>query len=157
MSPPLRPEKLFVTFADRHTPDGPREPRCYTLTHSDRTGDLYLTIGPTVDRAQISGLYTRLMRDEVLACWEFYESAAVLHVQLHVSGGLVLGAAGWRDSIFRQHLQQVLEAFRYGDRELYRAFPELDDATIKVHFNSTRPKYDRSEDRGSPRDYRVEP
>jgi hypothetical protein len=43
--------------------------RCYTLTHSDTTGELFLTIGPDFDRAQISGLYTRLMRDEVLAEW----------------------------------------------------------------------------------------
>lgn len=39
-------------------------PRAYTLTHSDRTGDLFLSIGPKHDEAQVAGLYTRLMRDE---------------------------------------------------------------------------------------------
>jgi hypothetical protein len=155
MSPRLRPEKLHIIFKDGYEPQAPINPRCYTLTHSDRTGDLFLTIGAEVDRTQISGLYTRLMRDEVVACWEFESGKATLHVQLHVSGGLVLGKAGWRDSIFRHHLGQVLEAFRYGDRELYRRCPELDTAHIVVHFNSSNPEYNRSEKWGSPCDYLV--
>ena len=65
----LRPGKLHVRFAGGASPEGPVHPRCYTLTHSDATGDLYLTIGPAHDREQISGWYTRLMRDEVLAEW----------------------------------------------------------------------------------------
>jgi hypothetical protein len=28
---------------------------CYTLTHSDTTGELFLAIGPAIDREQISG------------------------------------------------------------------------------------------------------
>jgi hypothetical protein len=66
----LRPDKLHVRCAGGVTPDGPITPRRYTLTHSDATGDLYLTIGPDYDRQQISGWYTRLMRDEVLAEWD---------------------------------------------------------------------------------------
>ena len=62
----LRLEKLHVQFAAGVAPDGPITPRRYTLTHSDATGDLYLTIGPDYDRRQISGVYTRLLRDEVL-------------------------------------------------------------------------------------------
>ena len=65
----LRPEKLHVRFLPGAAPEGPVTSRCYTLTHSDTTGDLFLTIGPKHDREQISGLYTRLMRDEILAEW----------------------------------------------------------------------------------------
>lgn len=155
MSPSLRPEKLHVEFRDGCEPAGPVSPRCYTLTHSDRTGDLFLTIGPEIDRAQISGLYTRLMRDEVLARWELAEGVASLHLQLHVSGGIVIGSASWRDSIFRQHLKQVLQAFRYGDRELYLGHPELDQAAICVHFNASTPELHRTEQWGCPADYRI--
>ena len=42
----LRPEKLHVGPAEGSIADGPVTPRCYTLTHSDTTGDLFLTIGP---------------------------------------------------------------------------------------------------------------
>lgn len=65
----LNPRKLHVRFAAGGTPQGPLTPRRYTLTHSDSTGDLFLTIAPEVDRKQIAGWYTRLMRDEVLAQW----------------------------------------------------------------------------------------
>jgi hypothetical protein len=155
MPPSLRPEKLHVKFKVGCNPSGPITPRCYTLTHSDRTGDLFLTIGPEFDRAQVSGLYTRLMRDEVLASWEHQDGVTSLNVQLHVSGGITLGSASWRDSIFRHHLKQVLEAFRYGDRELFFEYPELDEAAILVHFNSTNPDYNRNEQWGSPVDYHI--
>jgi len=63
----LSPEKLHVVFKDHSKAEGPIMPRCYTLTHSDFTGDLFLTIGTSYDLKQISGIYTKLMRDEVLA------------------------------------------------------------------------------------------
>jgi hypothetical protein len=135
--------------------DGPVTPRCYTLTHSDSTGDLFLTIGPAFDRAQISGLYTRLMRDEVLAEWREDEDGPSLHVYCHVSGGLVVGTARWRDAIFRHELPLVLEAFRHGDRPLFRAHPELDEAPIRIHFRSHRRRYRRRERWGTPHDYRI--
>jgi phosphatidate phosphatase PAH1 len=63
----LSTEKLHVVFKDNVKADGPIVPRCYTLTHSDFTGDLFLSIGASYDLKQISGIYTKLMRDEVLA------------------------------------------------------------------------------------------
>jgi hypothetical protein len=151
----LDPGKLHVRFATGASPSGPLRPRRYTLTHSDTTGDLFLTIGFDYDRAQISGLYTRFMRDEVLAEWQVENSAPVLRVYCHVSGGLVFGTAGFRYAIFRRELPLVLEAFRFGDRQLYRAGPSLDVAPILVHFQSSRKRYRRTERWGTPSDYRV--
>lgn len=150
----LNPQKLYVKFAEGVNPSGPVTLRTYTLTHSDSTGELFLTIGSQYDKRQISGWYTRLMRDEVLAEWHFGEKPE-LHVHCHVSGGLVLGSAGWRDSIFRRHLPMVLETFRYGDRALFEAFPELNWASIKVHFLAAQERYDQIEDWGKLGDYRI--
>ena len=153
----LTPEKLHVRLAPGTTPDGPLTPRCYTLTHSDATGDLYLTIGPEYDRRQIAGWQTRFMRDEVLAEWLVDEAEQpALHVHCHVSGGLVFGSAGMRDAIFRRELPLVLEAFRFGDRRLFHVHPELDQAPIWVHFHATRARYDRVDSWGVPADYRFE-
>lgn len=149
----LKPEKLHVLFAAGVTPDRPITPRRYTLTHSDATGDLYLTIGPHYDRRQISGLYTRLLRDEVLAEWREGEDGSALHVHCHVSGGLVLGSAGWRYAIFRRELPLVLEAFRFGDRQLFEAEPVLDRAPVWIHFHATQLRYNRTESWGVPADY----
>lgn len=128
-------------------------PRRYTLTHSDRSGDLYLTIGKEYDRKQTRGWYTRLVRDEVLAEWRDEGDEPALHVHCHVSGGLVVGSAGWRYSIFRRELPLVLEAFRYGDRRLFEADPELDQSPILVHFHSARKQFNQIEQWGTPSDY----
>jgi hypothetical protein len=150
----LHPEKLHVRFVPGADCEGPLFPRCYTLTHSDRTGDLFLTIGPWYDRKQISRWYTRFMRDEVLAEWRQGQGISELHLHCHVSGGLVLGPAGWRDAIFRRELPLVLEALRYGDRALYSVHPELDQAPIQVHLHARQARLDRVESWGAPAAYR---
>ena len=144
----LDPRKLSTTFQKGTSAQELSLPRRYTLTHSDLTGDLFLTIGPEYARKQISGLYTRLMRDEVLAEWKNDEGKPTLHVYCHVSGGLVLGGAAWRNEILHHHMRMVLESFRYGDRELVNAHPELDQATVRVHFKSNDKKYDLVENWG---------
>ena len=149
----LKPEKLHVRFVSGATPEGPVIPRRYTLTHSDTTGDLFLTIGPDYDQQQIAGWYTRLMRDEVLAEWREEENGPALYVHCHVSGGLVVGSARWRDAIFRRELPLVLEAFRFGDRRLFEAQPELDQAPIRVHFHARQPRYNRVESWGVPAEF----
>jgi hypothetical protein len=149
----LQPAKLHVQIASGTLIDGPVTPRRYTLTHSDATGDLYLTIGQAYDEAQTSGWYTRLMRDEVLAEWRDGPAGPALHVHCHVSGGVVFGGAGLRDRIFRRELPLVLEALRYGDRGLFAAHPVLDEASIIVHFHAARARYDRVETWDTPAAY----
>ncbi len=150
----LNPEKLHVTFIDGSNADGPITPRAYTLTHSDATGDLFLSIGLHNNLPQISGLYTRLMRDEVLAEWEANEQI-ILHVHCHVSGGLVFGPSKWRYSIFRYHLRMVLEAFWYGDKRLIEIYPQMAKAPIIVHFHAREKKLNKSEAWGVFDDYKV--
>jgi hypothetical protein len=134
----LYPEKLHVEFGQGSSPEGPIIPRRYTLTHSDATGDLFLTVDSEYDKKQVSGLYTRFMRDEVLAEWVDEGGSSSLHVYCHVSGGLVLGRANWRESIFRREMPLVLEAFRYGDRALFESHPKLDDSVIWVHLQRSK-------------------
>jgi len=151
----LAPEKLHVRFVGDVTPQEPLAPRRYTLTHSDATGDLFLTVGDDYDRRQIGGWYTRFMRDEVLAEWRDEGDGPSLHVYCHVSGGLVFGSASWRDAIFQRELPLVLEALRFGDGQLFEARPALEDAPIRVHFQASRPRYRRIESWGTPADYRY--
>jgi hypothetical protein len=93
------------------------------------------------------------MRDEVLAQWHGGESFS-LHVHCHVSGGLVFGISRWRDAIFRKHLPMVIEAFRYGDRDLVDEYPQLGLAPVLVYFHARERNLDRTEEIGVFDDYR---
>lgn len=151
----LNPQKLHVNHLPGVELETPIDPRRYTLTHSDMTGDLYLTIGPDYDFRQISGWYTRFMRDEVLAEWKDNQDGPSLHVYCHVSGGLIFGRAGWRDTIFRSEMPLALEVIRYGDRTLFAANPRLDQAPVFVHFQASQPSYNKTEAWGTLADWRV--
>jgi hypothetical protein len=143
----LNPEKLHVTFLPGTSPEELFMPRRYTLTHSDRTGELFLSIGPDYDKKKVSRLYTRLMRDEVLA--ELVNNTKMeFRIYCHVSGGVAFGPAGWRYKIFQSELPLVLETFRYGDRALFERNPELEDTGVFVFFQSKNPRYQRVENWG---------
>ena len=144
----LNTEKLHIIYKDSVEIDKLIIPRKYTLTHSDSTGDLFLTIGSEYDFDQISNRYTRFMRDEVLAEWLMKDNHYELHFYLHVSGGFCFGWAGLRDRIFRYHLPLVLQAIRYGDNKLFDVMPEIKNSQIFVHFQSNRKKYDKIENFG---------
>jgi len=150
----LNPEKLHVTYLTGATPEELILPRRYTLTHSDRTGELFLSIGAEYETKQISKLYTRLMRDEVLAELTDDEDNLIFRVYCHVSGGFVLGTAKWRYNIFQSELPLVLEAIRYGDKTLFEQNPQLDNTPVSMHFKSTDIRFNKVENWGTMADYR---
>jgi len=149
----LNPNKLQVTIIPPTTSETPIVPRHYTLTHSDLTGDLFLTIAQEFNKKQLKGWQTRLMRDEVLAEWLKSDQEYSLHVYCQISGGI--GSLKFRDRIFRQELPLVLESFRYGDQGLFQKNPFLDRSPIRVHFLSKNKKYNKIEVWGLPEDYQM--
>jgi len=149
----LKPEKLHVTYLAGITPETLTVPRRYTLTHSDITGQLFLSIGNQYNRKEISKLYTRLMRDEVLAELIPGQDTMILNVYCHISGGFVFGRAKWRFSIFCSELPLALEAIRHGDRTLFEQNPELDQSPVYVSFQSTDSRFNKVERWGVMADY----
>jgi len=145
----LNPEKLHVLYLTDATPETLILPRLYTLTHSDISGKLFLSVGSDYDARKTSKLYTRFMRDEVLAELVDEGEGPVFRVYCHVSGGFVFGRAKWRYDIFQSELPLVLEAIRYGDRTLFKHNPELDNSLIFVYFHSTESKFNRVENWGT--------
>ncbi|MBN1329745.1 MAG: hypothetical protein JXA54_09755 [Candidatus Heimdallarchaeota archaeon] len=113
----LNPAKLHVKYVNV-TEEVFSLPRKYTLTHSDKTGDLYLTISNIIDEKQISDRYTKFMRDEVLGEWKINDQINEVHLYFHISGGFVFGWAKLRDTIIRSHLALVFQSIRYGERNL---------------------------------------
>jgi len=128
--------RVHVTFTEDVSPDEPVVPRCYTLTHSDITGELFLTIGAAYDRTALRALQVRLERDEVLGEWVLAENGPCLALHMIAQGGLrVFGTAKMRCNIFRHYRPMVLAAMRSGDSAFTRAHPELEDARVVAHFH----------------------
>lgn len=150
----LKTDRLRTTYLTGISPEDIRPPRRYTLTHSDRTGKLFLSIGAQFNAEQISSIYTRLMRDEILAELSGEQGSLSLNVYCHVSGGFVIGTAKWRYEILQSEMQLVLEIIRYGDRTLFDKHPELDSAEVLVHFKSTNSRFNKVENWGTMLQYR---
>jgi len=123
--------------------------RKYTLTHSDITAELFLTVG-----LQFAYDKFNSMRDEVLAEWKYYNGNPFLYAYVYVDGQFGPAVSAVRNAIFRRELPLALEAVRWGDRTFFIAHPELDNAPIWIHFDSTNPEYNRFEYWGTPNDYR---
>lgn len=145
----LNPEKLSIEFREGVTANSPLLGRKYTLTHSDITGDLFLTIGLNYALDKINK-----MRDEVLGEWNRKNNRYVLNIYVYLDGKFGLINAAVRNFIFRKELPLALEAIVYGDRELLNFNKELYNSNIIVHFISTIPYYNKVEVWGKVEDYK---
>lgn len=146
------PKKLHTKFSPCLPSLKSVIPRKYTLTHSDFTGDLFLSVGPEYDFNEINKFYTKLMRDEVLSEW-IYDLNYHLITHCHVSGGFVFGPAKWRNSIFKHHLPMALSAICFGDREFITDQEDLQNAAVLVHFHARQKALERIETWGKVSDY----
>jgi len=139
----LNPEKLFVEFRQGVTPIEPIIRRRYTLTHSDITAELFLTIGEEFALDKINE-----MRDEVIAEWRENKKGYYFFVYLYVDGKNNF-IAKIRDNIFRRELPLALEAIRYGDSKFFQVHKELDHVPIIIKFYSPIQEYNSLENWGS--------
>lgn len=144
----LKPEKLSVEFRQGVTETQPIIPRRYTLTHSDITGELFLTLGLRYAYDKIN-----IMRDEVLGEWFIINNKPIFSVDVHVDGKPGYINSAIRNKILIRELPLALQAIRYGDRAFFKAHPELDKTPIMIHFNSKYPYFNRIEYWGTLSDY----
>lgn len=139
------PEKLSVEYRDGVTATAPVLSRRYTLTHSDTTGDLFLTIGMDYAWDKINP-----MRDEVLGEWKTNGSFFYYCVYLYIDQGEYnQNVSAKRNEIFRRELPLALTAIRHGDRLLFHAYPQLDQTPIIIHFMSAYPQFAKQENWGT--------
>lgn len=146
----FQPDKLNVSYKDEIGTKNSLLTRKYTLTHSDESGELFLSIGKKYDLDKIN--YN--VRDEVLGSWEKDDKEYLL-ITLEVDNGEDLSNTVKRDKIFRQELTLALVAIIYGDNLFFENNKELYEAPIRVKFNSKFSEYDTLEDWGKVRDYKY--
>lgn len=146
----FQPNKLNVSYKDEIGANNFLLPRKYTLTHSDESGELFLSIGNNYDLDQIN--YN--VRDEVLGSWEKDDKVYLL-ITLEIDNGDDLGNTVNRDKIFRQELTLALMAIIYGDNLFFENNKELYESPIMVKFNSKFSEYDTLEEWGQVQDYKY--
>ena len=145
----LNPEKLKVEFRNGTTYTKPIIGRKYTLTHSDITAQLFLTIGLTYAWDKVNST-----RDEVLGKWISMNNQYFFNAYCYVGGEKGKASAAKRYEIFVKELPLALEAMRYGDRVLFETHPILDQSPIWIYFYSIYPEYNRVEYWGEFKDYK---
>lgn len=146
----VNPEKVFVQYRDKMKPYEPVMTRKYTITHSDRTADLFVFAGERYAEDKINKT-----RDEVRLHWERNEKGLVLIGSVLVDGEGVKGLAVIRNKIFYKEMPTALQALRQGDRFLFDKDPSLDKTQIFIHFISSKEKYDKVYSFGVIGDYKI--
>lgn len=147
----FQPEKLSVTYKDEIEIKDFLFPRKYTLTHSDESGELFLSIGKNYDLDKID--YN--IRDEVIGSWEKDDKEYLL-ITLELDNGDDINNTITRDKIFREELGLALMAIVFGDNLLFENNKNLYEAPIRVKFNSKFSEYDSLEEIGKVNDYKYD-
>lgn len=146
----FKPEKLRIKYIPPATAFEPVDRRKYTLTHSDTTGELYLSIGNIYDYQAIN----YKMRDEVLADWITVNGEYLLYGNVYISNGEYdKKMSRIRYMIFKKELDLALTGLIYGDKSFYSNYPWLLDAPIYVQFASIYPEFSELAYFGTPRKY----
>ncbi len=144
-------EKLSLKYIPPANASNPVIGRKYTLTHSDITGELFLSLGYVYDYDSIN----MKMRDEVIAEWQRNaQGQYVLFGKAYVSGG-EFGEfqSSIRFNIFQREMDTAISGMLYGDRQFYINYPVFLDAPIYIYYESAYPQFSTTIYYGTPRYY----
>ena len=142
----FNPQKLEVEYRDGVSATEPIIPRKHTLTHSDLTAQLFLTIATQFAWDKVN----TDMRDEVMGEWRMNDNSLFYSVYLFLDkDDLDFNGIVKRNEIFRRELPLALTAIRYGDRFIFERYPFLDHVFIIVNFISVFPQLLKQENWGT--------
>ena len=148
----FNPEKLTVEYRNGVNAWVPIIPRHHTLTHSDSTAELLLTIGTQFAWDQVN----TDLRDEVIGEWKDNGSNLYYNVYLLINKEEQdVNTAIRRNEIFQRELPLALTAIRYGDRFLFDHYPILNYLPIIVTFMSTYTQFVKQENWGTFSNYSI--
>ncbi|MDO5293447.1 MAG: staygreen family protein [bacterium] len=144
----LDPARVFTEFRNNVSPVNPVRGRKYTVTHSDDTGELFVTVGTEYADDMIGPL-----RDEVLLEYVVVDNKLQLRGTVLVDGENISGNSKMRNEIFLREMPTALQAVRYGDRRLFERFRELDNIPVYIWLKSENDEFNKLYDFGTMKDY----
>lgn len=134
---PFDLEKAEREFLNHSNETYPVIGRKYTITHSDETAGVLVSIGTTYALCRVGE-----MKDEVYLTIECRDGRISFVGMVQVDGENEEETIK-RQKIFLKEMNVALRALRYADREFFAHYQELDASPILIHFRSAIPKYDR--------------
>lgn len=146
----FNPDKLKVSYKNGMGIKEPITPRKYTLTHSDETAELFLTISSEYDFDSIN--YN--IRDEVIGQW-INDNGYKLVLLVELDNNLGMPSVIMRDKIFREELPLAITAIVFGDNLFLDSNKALYEAPIIIKFNSKIKEYNCIEEWGKVEDYKY--
>lgn len=146
----INPDKVYAEYRDDIDKASPVKERKYTVTHSDTTGNLFVTIGLEYAKDKLTS-----MRDEVLLEWRIHPKKSMLYGKVLVDGEGVEGSPFIRNMIFKKEMGTALQAVRYADRALFEKYPDLDKLPIYIDFISSSPEFNKLNYFGNMQRYRI--
>ena len=140
--------RISVEFRDGVCEKWPVFNRKYTVTHSDETAEIFVTIGMEYARDKYSA-----MRDEVILHFLCCNNCIKMmgYVQIDVPGRYFDREK--RKTIFCREMPKALQAVRYADRIFFDAHEELDQASVWIQFVSDDFAYSKASCFGKMKDY----
>ena len=130
--------QIFVEYRDNVGPLAPLEERTYTMTHSDETGDIFVTIELNYAPDQ-----TNKIQDQVYMKWLPIEDKFFLYGEVIIDNDTITGKSDISYEIFSREMPLALHAIYTADLPLFEAYPTLNDTPVIINFLSTDPKYDK--------------
>ena len=131
-------QKVFVQYRDFITPYDPVLNRKYTITHSDITADLFVTIASSYANDQVTE-----MQDDVKIGWEQTNQGLLLLGWVFIDGAGAFYNPEMRNHVFYSEMSKALMALRHADRFLFHAYPNINSTPVFFHFVSDNPAYDK--------------
>ncbi len=145
----LKKNNVFVQYRNKMMPYNPIIPRHYTITHSDKTGELFVFI----DNSYVNDKINKT-RDEVRIKWSYEKGQPILTGWVLVDDNKISNSK-IRNEIFKREMPKALQALRHGDRFLFKKHPRLNTANVYIHFKSKNKNYNKVYDFGKIGNYRI--
>ena len=144
----INTEKVITEWRNGISDTYPISGRKYTMTHSDKTGNLFVTIGTSFAEDKIGKI-----RDEVRLQYIVIDRMPILYGEVVVDGMGIPGNPPVREAIFKADIPAALQAIRYADSSLFSAYPVLDQTPVYIQFISSNPDRNKLYDYGVIGDY----
>ncbi|MGV3466886.1 MAG: staygreen family protein [Heyndrickxia sp.] len=143
-------ETFSVNIAPPATAFYPLEGRKYTISQSEYTGNLFLSISNQFSNLVVDSNLLEILQAE----WITFMGEYALKGKISINGSdNDRRLTQVRCMIFQKDLPELIRALVTADQQFFKNYPLLLDAPIIIHFDTTFPEFSGSFHLGSPRQY----